>query len=108
MPEQAAAQRETQVRQKALREELRELLDVVGPGQLVELLLERSFQLSATDIHLDPVESGLRVRLRVDGMLHDVLEVPPELAPAMISRVKLMANMNIAERRLAQDGHISW
>lgn len=97
-----------EVRQKALREELRELLTVVGPAQVVDLLLERAFQLRATDIHLDPDESGLRVRLRVDGMLHDVLQVPPELAPPMISRVKLMAGMNITEKRLAQDGHITY
>ena len=103
----ASAPRPTEVRQRALQQELRELLDVVGPAQLVELLLERSFQLHATDIHLDPNEAGLRVRLRVDGMLHDVLHVPQELSLQMISRVKLMAEMDIAEKRLAQDGHIS-
>ena len=64
------------IRQKALQEELRELVDVVGPGPLVDLLLERAFQLQATDIHLDPSESGLRVRLRVDGLLHDVAKLP--------------------------------
>lgn len=99
--------RQHEVRQQALREELRELLDVVGPAQIVDLLLERAFQLHATDIHLDPAEEGLRVRVRVDGMLHDVLQVPPELSPQMISRVKIMAGMNITEKRLAQDGHIS-
>ncbi|MCY2967491.1 MAG: type II/IV secretion system protein, partial [Planctomycetota bacterium] len=57
----------TDHRQKALQEELGELLDVVGPAQLFELLLERSFHLRATDIHLDPFEEGLRIRLRVDG-----------------------------------------
>jgi type II secretory ATPase GspE/PulE/Tfp pilus assembly ATPase PilB-like protein len=96
-----------EVRQKALREELRELLDVVGPAQIVDLLLERAFQLHTTDIHLDPAEAGLRVRVRVDGMLHDVLTVPPALAPQMVSRVKLMAGINITEKRLPQDGHIS-
>ncbi len=95
------------VRQKALQEELRELVDVVGPGPLVDLLLERAFQLQATDIHLDPNESGLRVRLRVDGLLHDVLELPQEMMSHVVSRVKLMANMDITERRLAQDGHIA-
>jgi type II secretory ATPase GspE/PulE/Tfp pilus assembly ATPase PilB-like protein len=105
----SAASRELrhEVRQKALREELRELLDVVGPAQIVDLLLERAFQLHTTDIHLDPAEAGLRVRLRVDGMLHDVLNVPPALSPQMVSRVKLMAGMNITEKRLPQDGHIS-
>ena len=97
----------TGIRQKALQEELRELVDVVGPGPLVDLLLERAFQLQATDIHLDPTDSGLRVRLRVDGLLHDVARLPTEMTSHVISRVKLMANMDITERRLAQDGHIA-
>lgn len=94
-------------RQKALQEELRELVDVVGPAPLADLLLERAFQLHATDIHLDPTPGGLRVRLRVDGVLHDVLNLPAEMMSNVISRVKLMAGMNITERRLPQDGHIT-
>ena len=97
----------TEGRQRALQEELRELIDVVGPAPLVDLLLERAFQLRATDIHLDPTRSGLRIRLRVDGMLHDVLQLPGELMSQIVSRVKLMSGMDITERRLAQDGHIS-
>lgn len=96
-----------EIRQKALQEELRELVDVVGPAPLVDLLLERAFQIQATDVHLDPTERGLRVRLRVDGLLHDILELPSAMTSQVISRVKLMANMDITERRLAQDGHIS-
>eukprot|EP00913_Durusdinium_trenchii_P023368 g21946.t1 len=95
------------VRQKALQEELSSLVDVVGAGPLVDLLLERSFQLNATDIHFDPEEAGLRVRLRVDGLLHDVVRLPKEMMPQVISRLKLMANMDITEKRLAQDGHIA-
>lgn len=94
-------------RQKALQEELRELVDVVGPAPLADLLLERAFQLHATDIHLDPTPGGLRIRLRVDGVLHDVLSLPPEMMPNVISRVKLMAGMDITEKRVPQDGHIS-
>ena len=97
----------SQSRQKALQEELKELLDLVGPAPLVDLLLERAFQLRATDIHLDPSTSGLRVRLRVDGMLHDVLQLPAEMMSQVVSRVKLMAGMDITERRMAQDGHIA-
>jgi len=96
-----------EIRQKALQQELRELLDVVGPGPLVDLLLERAFQLKATDIHLDPSVDGLRVRLRVDGLLHDVLKLPSSMKSHVISRVKLLGNMDITERRLAQDGHIT-
>jgi type II secretory ATPase GspE/PulE/Tfp pilus assembly ATPase PilB-like protein len=94
-------------RQMALQQELRELVDVVGPGPLVDLLLERAFQLQATDIHLDPNDQGLRVRLRVDGLLHDVLLLPAEMMSHVVSRIKLMANMDITERRQAQDGHIA-
>jgi type II secretory ATPase GspE/PulE/Tfp pilus assembly ATPase PilB-like protein len=96
-----------EVRQRALQEELRGLVDVVGPGPLVDLLLERAFQLKATDVHLDPSPEGLRVRLRVDGLLHDILELPVEMQAHIISRIKLMANMDITEKRLAQDGHVS-
>lgn len=94
-------------RQKALQEELRELIDVVGPAPLADLLLERAFQLRATDIHLDPTPTGLRVRLRVDGVLHDVLQLPSDMMSNVISRVKLMSGMDITEKRLPQDGHIS-
>lgn len=94
-------------RQQALQVELRELVDVVGPGPLVDLLMERAFQLQATDIHLDPLDNGLRLRLRVDGMLHDIIQLPKEAAASVISRLKLAANMDITERRLAQDGHIN-
>lgn len=96
-----------EVRQKALQEELRELIDVVGPSPLVDLLLERAAQLNATDIHIDPNQNGLRIRLRVDGMLHDVMELPQRLTGQVISRLKIMAGMDITERRAAQDGHIS-
>lgn len=96
-----------ETRQRALQEELSELVDLVGPAPLVDLLLERAFQLRATDIHLDPTRTGLRVRLRVDGMLHDVLQLPAEMMSQVISRVKLMSGMDITERRYAQDGHIS-
>jgi type II secretory ATPase GspE/PulE/Tfp pilus assembly ATPase PilB-like protein len=92
---------------RALQQELNELVDVVDPGPLVDLLLVRSFDLGATDIHLDPTDDGLRVRLRVDGMLHDIVRIPARVTPNVISRVKLMAGMDITERRYAQDGHIS-
>lgn len=96
-----------EIRQKALQEELLSLVDVVGPGPLVDLLLERAFQLGATDVHFDPCKDGLMVRLRVDGMMHDILKLDPGVAPQVVSRLKLMSGMDITERRHAQDGHIS-
>jgi type II secretory ATPase GspE/PulE/Tfp pilus assembly ATPase PilB-like protein len=97
----------SEARRKALQEELNELLDLVGPVPMVDLLIERAFQLRATDIHLDPTATGLRVRMRVDGMLHDVLNVPLAQMPPVVSRIKLLADMDISERRSTQDGHIS-
>lgn len=96
----------TDNRQKALRAELAELADVVGPAPLVDLLLQRAFELNATDVHLDPVAEGLRIRLRVDGLLHDVAKLPEALRQNVISRIKLLANMDLTERRHSHDGHI--
>ncbi len=95
------------VRHAGLRDELTELLDVIGAGPLGDVLLERAFELHATDIHLEPTQDGLRIRLRVDGLLHDIVRLPQSAVMPMISRIKLMAGMDITERRLAQDGHIS-
>lgn len=103
----AAIAPRTEHRQSALQQELRELADVVGPGPLVDLLLERAFEIGATDLHFDPRPDGLHVRLRVDGILHDVLTLTSQTAPQVISRLKLMGGMDITERRLCQDGHIS-
>jgi len=89
----------------AMSNELRELMDVVGPPGLVDLLIERAIGRGATDIHLDPVRSGMRVRLRVDGLLHDVLTIPQQTASPMVSRIKILAGMNITEKRVTQDGH---
>lgn len=99
--------RTPEIRQKGLQEEIRELADVVSPVSLVDLLLERSFQLNATDIHLDPTPEGLRVRLRLDGLMHDIVVLPMELVSPVTSRIKLLADMDITERRFAQDGHFS-
>ena len=94
-------------RQRALREELTSLADVVGPAQLVDLLVERAFEMNATDVHLDPNDQGLRVRLRVDGLLHDVLQLPEAVRSNVVSRIKLLAGMDITERRHSRDGHIA-
>ena len=96
-----------QARQKALQQELSELINLVGVEPLVDLLLERAFELGATDIHLDPIETGINLRIRLDGVMHDILHVDSEFATQLISRIKLIAGMNIAEKRSAQDGHLS-
>jgi type II secretory ATPase GspE/PulE/Tfp pilus assembly ATPase PilB-like protein len=91
-----------------LRDELNELLEVVGPGQLGEVIMDRAFSLNATDLHFEPTGNGLRIRIRVDGLLQDLARLPNSAAAQLISRLKVMAGMDIAERRLAQNGHLSY
>ncbi len=61
----------------------------------------------ASDVHIEPSDDRIRVRYRIDGALHDVLSLPGSIGPAIVSRVKIMAAMNIVERRRPQDGQIS-
>lgn len=61
----------------------------------------------ATDIHFDPYSGGVRVRFRIDGILQDIMDLNPELAMHVYNRIKVLANMNIAERRHPQDGHLT-
>ena len=74
--------------------------------RLVNLLLEGALAADASDIHIEPFEDCLRVRYRVDGLLYDQEAPPRRLQAALTSRIKIMAEMNIAERRLPQDGRI--
>lgn len=72
--------------------------------RFVEDLLTRALALGASDVHLEPQRDLLRVRFRVDGVLRDVTHAPQSLAAAVVSRIKVMAGLDIAERRLPQDG----
>ncbi|HYA27079.1 MAG TPA: type II secretion system ATPase GspE [Thermodesulfovibrionales bacterium] len=74
--------------------------------KLVNLLITRAVEGRASDIHIEPFEDELKVRYRIDGVLHDVETTPKRLQAAIISRIKIMSKMNIAERRLPQDGRI--
>jgi type II secretion system protein E len=74
--------------------------------QMVNLVLNQAIQDRASDIHVEPFERELRVRYRVDGVLHEVNAPPKRYHAAIISRIKILADMNIAERRLPQDGRI--
>jgi type II secretory ATPase GspE/PulE/Tfp pilus assembly ATPase PilB-like protein len=96
-----------EARQRVLQEELYSLLSVVGAAPLIELLLERAFELGATDIHFDPQRDGLHLRMRLDGILHGILRLDQQHVPHVISRIKLLSGMDITERRSAQDGRIS-
>jgi type II secretion system protein E len=74
--------------------------------KLVNLMILEALRARASDIHLETVPDGLRVRYRVDGLLQEISHPPKQYQAAVISRIKIMAGLNIAERRLAQDGRI--
>jgi type IV pilus assembly protein PilB len=74
---------------------------------LVQTMIEGAANSGATDIHLDPQEPEMRVRYRIDGVLHDVMSLRPDIEPAVVSRIKIMADLDITETRHPQDGHIS-
>jgi len=74
--------------------------------KLVNLFITRAVEGRASDIHIEPFEDELKVRYRIDGVLHDVESAPKRLQAAIVSRIKIMAKLNIAERRLPQDGRI--
>lgn len=75
--------------------------------KLVNTVITRAVNDRASDVHLEPGEKELRVRFRIDGVMHDVMSAPRSIANAVVSRVKIMADLDIAERRVPQDGRIS-
>ncbi|MBW3550468.1 MAG: type II secretion system ATPase GspE [Proteobacteria bacterium] len=87
-------------------EHLRDLASEAPVIRLVNLVIQRAVELRASDIHIEPFENRLKVRYRVDGVLTEGESPPANLTAAVISRVKIMAKLNIAERRLPQDGRI--
>jgi len=93
--------------ERDVRNELRELAATATLPDLLAHVLERALESRATDIHFDPRENGLRVRYRIDGQLQDILDVDPSLMTALASRIKVMSNLNIVERRHSQDGRIT-
>lgn len=82
--------------------------DTAPAVQLVNSLIEQAIEEGASDIHLEQGEKELRIRIRLDGVLHDVTSPAGQQQSNIISRVKIMANLDIAERRLPQDGNINW
>ena len=87
-----------------------DLLDVVNRPPVIRLvndILFRALQLRASDIHVHPYEAKIQIRYRIDGILYDVLSLNRNVLPLIVSRIKVMAGMDIAERRLPQDGRCS-
>jgi len=94
----------------ARTEESTDLQTAVGQHapivKVFDLILTQGTRDRASDIHIEPQADHVRVRMRIDGALHDVLDLPVDMGPALVSRIKIMADMNIVERRRSQDGQI--
>ncbi|NLC38886.1 MAG: Flp pilus assembly complex ATPase component TadA [Clostridia bacterium] len=74
--------------------------------RIVNSLIRQAIQVKASDIHLEPYQNEIRVRFRIDGLLRQVMALPPGLLPPLVSRIKILAGMDIAEKRLPQDGRM--
>jgi type IV pilus assembly protein PilB len=86
--------------------ELKESADEAPVVKLVNMVLVDAIRKGASDLHWEPYEKVFRIRFRIDGVLHEMLSPPKRLEPAIISRLKIMSNLDISERRLPQDGRI--
>lgn len=84
-----------------------EITDITSVVQIVNSIIEGAVNARATDIHIEPQIPDMRVRYRIDGMLYDIMTIPKPLQLPTISRVKILAEMDITERRMPQDGHFS-
>ncbi len=88
-------------------EDLLDSADDAPAIRLINGLIAESLRQGVSDIHIEPYETALVVRMRVDGVLTEKLRMPPHVAPVLVSRIKVMARLDIAERRVPQDGRIS-
>jgi type IV pilus assembly protein PilB len=103
---------EVQVQEKAREEDvsidrLREMTDDAPVVRLVNLIIRQAIRDKASDIHIQPEATRVRIRYRVDGILHDAMSVPKKVQAPLVSRIKVMGDMDIAEKRAPQDGRIS-
>jgi type IV pilus assembly protein PilB len=100
---------EIEIIQKASEEEIRELAEMADGSPVINLantILLRAIRDGASDIHIEPQRGKFRVRVRIDGILYDLISPKMDMHPAVVSRLKVMANLDIAERRIPQDGRI--
>ncbi len=88
-------------------EDLLETEDDAPIIKLINAVLTEAIKINASDIHIEAFENRMRIRFRVDGVLREILQPPRNIAPLVISRIKVMAKLDIAEKRLPQDGRIS-
>ena len=90
-------------------EELQDLMDVTNEApiiRLVNVVLTQALRRQASDIHIEPYETDIKVRFRIDGILYEIFSLPKRFQAHIVSRLKVMANLDIAEKRLPQDGRI--
>ena len=87
--------------------QLRALVEEAPIVRVVNSLIHQAVGEGASDIHIEPLDKGVRVRMRIDGILHDLMTPPKDTQPLLVSRIKIMANLDIAERRMPQDGRIT-
>jgi len=95
------------LRREAARSDAPVASDDAPVVQVVHMLITQALRDRASDVHIEPQAERVRVRYRIDGALHDVLDLPAAMGPGVASRIKILAGMNIVERRRAQDGQIS-
>jgi type IV pilus assembly protein PilB len=95
-------------RKKAAGTQEVEVVDDSAPVvQVVDRILTQAMRDRASDVHIEPSEDFVRVRFRIDGALKEILQLPTAIGPGLVSRIKIMANMNIVERRRPQDGQLT-
>ncbi|MDP3645657.1 MAG: GspE/PulE family protein [bacterium] len=87
--------------------DLKEIAEGVPAVRIVDTLLRHAGAQNASDIHIEPLEDSLLIRYRIDGILHDAMELPKHAAPAITARLKVLSNMRLDEKRLPQDGRFS-
>lgn len=97
---------ETEEEEEINLSELKQAVEEAPVVKLVNLILSEAINRGASDIHLEPYEKIFRVRYRMDGILYDIMKPPTKLKAALSSRIKIMSQLDIAERRLPQDGRI--
>lgn len=91
--------------EEKMEENVMQLIENSSTVQLVATIIENAINARATDIHLEPQAQEMRVRFRIDGLLHDIMTIPKSLELPVLARIKILADMDVTERRKPQDGH---
>lgn len=87
-------------------QQIKALIEEAPVVRLVNVIIQQAIRENASDIHVEPLKNAVRIRYRIDGVMHEVMSLPREIHPVLASRLKVMANLDIAERRVPQDGRI--